>query len=124
MAKLEGIDWAKVAEGQLVPEGRHPARIDKIEERESQSEDPKPYWGITFTITDGDATGRKVWDVFMLEPQNLWKLRNLASECGIDLEGRDDLDSEELLSKDVGIVVSHDVYEGQTRNRVKGYFAV
>jgi len=118
----KGTNWDKVAADELIPEGRFPARIDKVDPGESQAGNPK--WGITFTFTEEPVTGRKLYESFSLMPRALWKLRQLAAACGIDLAGRDDLDTEELLSQEVGCVVTHDVFEGSPRTRVNTFFSV
>jgi len=118
----KGTDWDKVAADELIPEGRYPARIDKVVEGESQEGNPK--WGITFTFTEEPVTGRKLYESFSLMPRALWKLRQLAAACGIDLTGRDDLDTDELLNVDVGVVVTHDSYQGQPRTRVNTFFPI
>ena len=115
-------NWDEVAAGTLIPEGRYPARIDKVEERTSSA--GNEYWNVEFTIIDGEYEGRKLWGVFMLSPQALWKLRALAQACGLDLSGERELDSEELVGQEVGIVVTTEEYDGQTRNRVNQFFAL
>jgi len=122
MPKLEGVNWDDIASSEVVPEGRHPARVDKVEVR--TSEQGNQYWGITFVLTQEPLTGRVVWAPFMLEPQNLWKLRQLCDAIGIDLAGRRDFDSDELIDQEVGVIVTHEDYQGQTRARVKGFYAL
>jgi len=109
----KGTDWDKVAADELIPEDRYPARIDKIVEGQSQEGNPK--WGITFTLTDEPVTGRKLYESFSLMPRALWKLRQLAAACGIDLTARTGLNSDELMNSEVGIVVTHDVYPRRVR---------
>lgn len=122
MNLAKGQTWDKVAADELIPEGRFPARIDKIDPGESQAGNPK--WGITFTLTEEPVTGRKLYEGFSLMPRALWKLRQLAAACGVDLTDRDDLDTEELLNKEVGVIVTHDVYEGSPRTRVNTFFPI
>jgi len=118
----EGKDWDEIAKDELISEGRHPARIDAVEERESQSTPGNMYWNITFTVTEGPHTGRQAWAVCMLDAKSLWKLRQLADAVGIDLGGRSDIDTEELLQQECGIVITHEEYEGRLRHRVSQFF--
>jgi len=117
------IDWEKVAQEQVVPEGRYPARIDKVEERASK-EGGKPYLSIEFTFTEEPLTGRKVWSVFMLEPRALWKLRNLLVALGFSVQGVADFNPEDLISQEVGVVVTHEEYQGQLRARANSFFSL
>ncbi len=121
---FKGINWDEIAKGQLVTAGRHPTRIDKVEDREAQ-ETGNEYLNIEFTIIEGADEGRKVWGIFMAEAQHLWKMRQLCDAIGIELSGRDDFDPyEELQGQEVGVVVKHDVYQGQERNRVTGFYNI
>lgn len=121
MPKLQ-VNFDDVAVSEVVPEGRFSARIDNVEERTGKTEPHNTYWNVEFTIQDEPVVGRKVWDVFMLQPQSLWKLKRLMQCANVSPEGRMDLDSDELLGQEVGVVVAHEAYEGQARARVKGYF--
>ncbi len=123
MPKLVKVDWKEVAKQELIPEGKVVARHDKVEERTAK-ETQNPYWNFEFTITQPEeVVGRKVWDVFMLDTKSLWKLRAFCDCIGIELEGQRDIDTDELVGQDVGLVITHETYEGRERNRVKGYFA-
>lgn len=122
--KLTNINWEDVAESQLIPLGNYAARIDKVEPRKGEKTG-NPYWNFEFTITEPEQlVGRKLWDVFMLDVQSLWKIRGLAKAIGIDLSGERTLDSDEFLQQEVGIVVTHRQYEGQTQNNIKKYFSL
>lgn len=124
MPKLMKVDWKEVAKQELIPEGKVVARLDKVEPRDAKAEPHNPYWNFEFTITQPEeVVGRKVWDVFMLDTKSLWKLRAFCECIGIELEGQRDIDTDELVGQDVGLVITHEEYEGRTRNRVKGYFA-
>jgi len=120
MPKLQ-INFDDIAAGEVVPEGRYSARIDAVEEREGRSTH-NPYWNVEFTLQDEAVVGRKVWDVVMLTPQSLWKLKRLAKCAGLNVDGRLDIDTEELIGQEVGLVVANETFEGNLRTRVKGYF--
>lgn len=122
MPKLMKVDWPEVAKQELIPAGKVLARLDKVEERQAK-ETQNLYWNFEFTITQPEeVVGRKVWDVFMLDTKSLWKLRTFCECIGIELEGQRDIDTDELVGQDVGLVITHETYEGRDRNRVKGYF--
>ena len=117
------IDWEKVAQEQVVPEGRYPARIDKADVRVSK-EGGNPYLNIEFTLTEEPLTGRKVWSVFMLEPRALWKLRNLLVALGYPVQGTSDFEPTDLIGQEVGIVVTHEEYQGQLRARANTFYSL
>jgi len=108
----------------VIDPGKYSARIDKIEEMQSKTPDHKDYWAVTFTITQEPFIGRKVWANIMLQANSLWKLRQLAEACGIDMAGKQDFDSEELLGQEVGVAVVTENYEGRDRSKVQSFFAL
>lgn len=118
----EVVDWEEVAKAELIEPGNYPARLDSLKLQKSERTGNE-YWSGEFTlIGEGEYEGRKVFDVFMLDKQFLWKLRSLAEAMGMDVEQGWDPDTEELEGQEVGIVTVHREYEGRTRNQVKGYF--
>ncbi len=125
MAKLKGIDWDEVAKSEVIEEGDYPVRIDKVEKRQSRNEPEGPgYLNVEMTFLEDPYTGRKIWDVFSLKPNALWKLRNLCETLGIDLEGRTDFDTDELVGQEVGIRAVPETYEGKDRAKVDSYFSM
>jgi len=116
-------NWDEVAKNELIPDGRYGARIDKVDERTSKDKG-NTYWNIEFTITDEAALGRKVWGVFMLTPNSLWKLRQLYEALGQDPSGEQELDSNELVGLDVGVVLGTEEYQGKIRNKIASFYAL
>lgn len=121
--KLTKINWEDVAKQELIPAGQIAARLDKVEERTGKEEPHNPYWNFEFTvIAPEEVVGRKIWDIFMLDTKALWKLRNFCKCVGIELEGQRDIDTDELIGQEVGLVITHRTYEGREQNNIKGYF--
>ena len=106
----------------VIEPGKYQARIDKVEPTQSKQPDHKDMWVVTFTITQEPFIGRKVWANIMLQANSLWKLRQLAEACGIDMKGRQDFDSSELEGQDVGVAVVSETYEGKERSKVQSFF--
>lgn len=122
MPKLEETNWDDIASQELIPEGKYASRIDKVVEKQSKSSDAT-YWGINFTIIEEPLEGRVVWAPFMLNPEALWKLKNLFTAIGIELEGMSEIDTDDmLLQQEVGIIVTHDTYQGEVRAKVTGFY--
>jgi len=119
------FNFDEIAAAEPVEEGTYLARIDDVQERTGQQPPHNPYWNVELTIQDERALGRKVWDVFMLQPQSLWKLKRLLQCVGLQVDGRRSLDTDdELRGREVIIKVVNELYEGQLRSRVKGYLPV
>lgn len=122
MPIVKQVNWDEVSKFETIPEGRYPARIDKIEERVGKTGDRNPYWNIEFTITAEEALGRKAWGVFMLAPNALWKLRQLYEALGIECAGEQELNSDELIGQEAGLVIGTEEYQGKLRNKISAFF--
>ena len=114
------VDWDSVAESEAVPEGRYQTRIDKVKDKTSPNNNQ--YWLMSFTITDEPAIGRKVFGNFMLSPTSLWKLRNLMKAIGMATQGLSALNADDYIGAEVGVVVVHELYDGEVRARVQSFF--
>ena len=115
-------NFDEVSAGSVVPVGKYATRIDKIEEKVSPNKNE--YWFVHFTLTEEPFIGRKVFTNIMLDVASLWKLRQLTDAIGIDMTGRQDFDSTELIGQEVGVRVEPETFEGQERSRVKGFFSL
>ena len=116
------VNWDDVAKSEAIPEGRYPARIDKVEEKESANKNP--YLLITFTILEEPAIGRKVWGNFMLQPTSLWKLRDLLKAIGLPTAGISDINLDDLINAEVGLVVINEMFEDAPRSRVQKFYSL
>ena len=116
------LNWDDVQKNEVIPDGKYTARIDKVEERIAEKS-KNTYWNVEFTLTDDAVAGRKVWGVFMLQPNALWKLRTLYEALGIDTSGEADLDTNDILQQEVGVVLNTEEYQGKVRNKIASFFA-
>lgn len=116
------VNWDDVAKSEVIPEGRYAARIDKIEQKESANHNS--YLLVTFTIMDEPAIGRKVWGNFMLSPTSLWKLRDLMKAIGLPTAGVSDINLDEIINAEVGIVVINEMFEDAPRSRVQKFYSL
>jgi hypothetical protein len=119
MPKLQNVNWEDLAKGNAIEPGRYPVRIDDVKDKTSKA--GNAMWEIELTITDGPATGRKLWATIMMQPNALWKLRQLLEAIGLEKAGTDDLDTEELKDCELLVDVINEDYEGQISNRVKKF---
>jgi hypothetical protein len=106
----------------IIEPGKYMGRIDKVEEKISKQPDHKAYWQVEITLTQEPFIGRKVWTNVMLQANSLWKLRQLAEACGLDMTGRMDFDSSELEGQELGVALVAETYEGKERTKVQSFF--
>jgi len=112
------IDFSQIPELEPLPTGEYPAVVTGVELRESRS-GPDPYLNWAFEITSPEYLGRKVWLVTGLGVKALWKLQETLEALGAtNLSGEIDLNPQEFVGRQCNIVVSQEVYNGVTRNRV------
>jgi len=93
-----------------IPRGEYHVKITDIELKESQSEKNfgKPYWGMEFTIQDGEYSGKKVWTNCMLFNGALYTFSQLMKALGYDVSaGEFEVpDPEDLIGQDVIVRVT------------------
>jgi len=117
---------------ELLPRGEYHVKITDVEDREcgDNSKNPgKPYWGIQFTVQDGQYEDRKLWTNCMLFSPALYTLSQLMKALGYNIkEGDFELpDSDDLIGRDVVVAVrikpaskGADGQEYDKRNEVQG----
>lgn len=114
-----------------IPAGEYHVKITDVELKEcgENSKNPgKPYWGLEFTVQEGEYEDRKVWTNCMLFSPALYTLSQLMKSLGHNItEGSFELpDGEDLIGRDVVIIVKIQgkrVVNGteyEPRNDVKG----
>lgn len=104
-----------------VPDGPYVFIVSSVTQKKSQ-ESGQPYLSWEFKVDEGHYKGRKVWDNTSLQPQALWKLRNLFECMGMDIDdGEFEVDLEELQGQVVGGEVANEKYQGKDKPRIVGY---
>lgn len=113
------VDFTNVqGEFEPLPKGRYDAVVYEVELRESQA--GKPYLNWQFKIVGGEYDNRRVFTTTSLQSQALWKLKQILGRIAphLDLDGPVDIDPDELAGLPCRVVIDHEQYEGQTRDRV------
>ena len=112
----------------LIPDGIYDAKIEKIEERTSQS--GNKYKHIAFRLFGEKAekekvSGRLIWDNLVLLEQVEWKIQNLLYACGLPYEGSVTLsdDWKELIGKTLKLGIGRRTYQNQEFNDIKNFYA-
>ena len=121
---------------EAIPAGTYEATVENVELKQAQHSE-FPYLNWSFTITDEEFLGRKVWMTTSLNPKAVWKLQQCFEALGIidreaSAEGGDqefeiDVDDEskilinpEVIGESCMISISIDKYQGRDVNRVDG----
>ena len=114
------VDFTGVQSGfEPIPEGKYEATVFQVEQKTSQAGNPYLNW--QFKIQGGDFDGRRMFYMTSLTPQSLWKLKQVLHRLGYtdeQLEGEFELDLADLPGLECTIVVGHEQYNGETRDRV------
>lgn len=103
--------------------GTYVLEIETVEEKLSQAKQPK--LDIRMQIVDDpEFAGVKVFETCSLQPQALFRLKQLALACGIDIGM--EFDTEDFLGARFQAVLDIDTYTGKdneekTRNVIKKY---
>ena len=103
--------------GVLSP-GRYEATVFNIS-REVGRSSGQPYLSFDFKLKD---SAQHLWHNFSLQPQALWAFKRFLIAMGFsaeELAGEVDVEIEEMLGKEVTLVVTVREYEGKDTNDVE-----
>lgn len=112
------VDFTGVETRILLPEGVYNAKVQSVE---MEPNDGKPYLKWTFRTIDDDPklNDKPLYNNTSLQPQSLWVLGSLLETLGVDRpDGAMDLDLDELVDLELGLVVEHEEYQGKQRAKV------
>lgn len=112
------VDFTGVETRILLPEGIYNAKVASVE---MEPNDGKPYLKWTFRTIDDDPklNDKPLYNNTSLQPQSLWVLGSLLETLGVDRpDGAMDLDLDELVDLELGLVVEHEEYQGKQRAKV------
>lgn len=123
------VDFTGVQAGfEPVERGQYPVTFSKGEVKDSKSTPGAKVVNVELTITDEggeEASGRKLFDNWSLQPKALWKMKGAALAFGCDpalVEGEVDTDEviEDLVGREAIVDVDIDKYtdkNGRERER-------
>lgn len=120
------IDFRREVEGGgagvRIPENDYAAKIVKAKFERSAEKDT-PGIRITFKITEGKYSGKKVPDSLWITPRSLWRIRSLLEALGVEVpKSILKLPLKPLVGKDLGITVTDDEpYNGRIKSRVSDF---
>jgi hypothetical protein len=120
-SRIITVDFSKAEDRQLVDEGEYAVKVVSIEEKEG---DKAPYISWKFEVLDeGKFEGATLYNNTSLSDQSLWNLRQMMECMGFEVERKaTEIDLDEMIDAELGVVVTHEDYQGSPRSRVSGYF--
>ncbi len=108
------LDFTSVPSREALEEGTYELTIKKAEEKVSST--GKPMIVILFEEPNSKAG---IFENYVLTPDALWKIRELMKAIGLDTDGIQELDPQQLVGQTViGKVVQRE-YDGNITNSVK-----
>lgn len=98
-----------------LPEGDYRAKITKCDDHTSKAGNFQ--WLYTISITDAKGKGAAYPYYCGVEPDQLWKVRNLFVAAGVNVpKKRLKLDPNKVVGRGVGITLEDDEYEGKPKS--------
>ncbi len=112
---FEGVKSFKSA-----PEGNHKVTVTEVTQSMSSNDNPMLSW--VYEVTEGKAKGAKLWDVTSLQPQALFRLREVLVALGLEVpDDVMELNLEDMVGLTCGVVVGMEEYQGKKRARITDY---
>lgn len=104
------------------PEDSYLVRVEGAELTTSSNDNEMISW--EFEIAAGKYEGSKLFYNTNTGKDSLWKLREVLEALGHEVpDGKLDLDLEELIGCECGVVVYHEVYDGKNRAKIADFLA-
>lgn len=112
------IDFSGVETNSVVPEGEYIVRVVEAKKEDSDKNE-QGYIAWNTKIRDGKYAGKTLYNNTSLAPQSLWATKRFIECLGITVpDGEFELDLDEVVDMELGVVVEHEVYKGRTRSRI------
>lgn len=116
-------DLDKAETRKEVPPGRWLTKIVSMEKKPTKNKE-KDYFNLSFEVVDAltpeteQFVGSRVWDIFNINQEALWKLKALISACGFDASGSR---IPNLTGCEVILDTFEDDYQGNKSIKTKRY---
>lgn len=122
------IDFTGVEarEFEPLPVGRYFARVSGCTYVEASQRSGEPAVAWEFTVEGDEYDGRKGFMNTSLQPQARWSTKRILKALGVpddELEGEFDFEPEDYVGRECVIVIGHETYEGEKRQRVRRVLA-
>jgi hypothetical protein len=131
MSKQIQIDFGAVEDFAALPEGSYPVTVDHVEMRDSKSSDV-PYLSWDLIVSGEEYAGRHLFFTTSLSEKSLWRLKAVLNNLGVleeQMSFEIDEESKYVTSPELsGIpalaIVTIELYQGRTQNRVEDLVSV
>jgi len=109
--------------GKVVKPGRYRGKITEVQIKPAKTDGSTNYTVISVG-TEGQAADVRFQDVY--SEKYLGRFRPLLEALGTELPDDDDfpIDTDALVGREVGLDINNEMYKGQLRNRINGYFTL
>lgn len=103
-----------------LPKGLYHCAVESATTKTSQRGSQYIEWILK--VDQGDFTGRKLWYNTTLLPQSMWVLKRLLLAVGVPEDQLDDdnleFELDDFIGSELVARVDHEMYQGETRQRV------
>lgn len=101
------VDLTKVEVQDAVPEGEYLVQVSKVETKDSKRTPGNKNLSMEYTIQEGEAHGRKLFEDLSLHPKALWKVSEMVNACGV-FPGPSGFKKSELLGAFLRVAVKNE----------------
>lgn len=116
---LNGVEAWKG--GGILPQGTHHVEITSAEEK---TKNDKPQVEVELRAVGGEFDGGTIRDWIFLVPQAMGRVRQFLEAVKYEIpDGDFEMPTNQLVGRQVQIIVRDELYEGETRSKVKAYEA-
>lgn len=113
------LDFSSVPSREPLEEGLYELTILEVEKTTSKTKGT-PMLKVTF---EEPLTKTRIWENYVIQPNTLWKLKELLDAAGVSTEGDLVFDEADLIGTTYKAKVIQDTYNDQVVNRIKKIFA-
>lgn len=111
------VDLTNVQSGFVIPDGYYKAKCTEVEQSVSQSGNAMFVW--TFTIIEGEYTGREFKTFTSMAPAALWKVAEVVQALGVGQTGEVvKFNRSQVIGKECGLILEESEYNGQVRSQI------
>lgn len=113
------VDFSGVEARTVLPEGEYITAVIGVKLEESESSGNQ-YLAWELAVADGKHNGKKLFNNTSLAEQSLWATKTFLQNLGVEVDdGEMELELDDYVDMQIGVVVEHEVYKGKTRSVVK-----
>jgi hypothetical protein len=111
------IDFSNVESGVKCPDGQFKAEVKEVTQ-ETSDNSGSDYLKVKLETEEG----KTLYTNLSLQPQALWKMRDFLEAAGQEIPKKAmDLDLDDLVGLELGVIVENETYQGKRRPNVVGF---